>query len=1003
MTEYDGRLAEPAARAPVTLLLVNLRGNVEAISPGVFELTGWLHTDFLVGARTLDELVYEDDREKVSATLAKALKESTTYELDYRIVTESGEIRYVEERGRCVSGNRSAVIFDVSERKQVELELASERTLLETFIATTSDNVYFKDLEGHFIKVSEAQARWLGLESAAKAVGLSDFDFFGADHAERALADEQEIVRSGKPIIDFEEKDTWKDGRVAWVSTTKMPLSDESGKVIGTFGISRDITVRKEAELALGVAHERLNAIVRIQREIAEAELGMKAVRSIIAERTRELAAADGAVILLRENNDLVCAAASGDCVHNDGTRVKPESNGAFRKAIKERRSQQLTETGGLVSKHPNLAPLLSEELSSMLVVPLEHEGAVIGLLCVVSIAATPFDRGLAESLELLSLVLSAALSNAAEFEERRQRVEMLMQFQAIHSPAPIGIATIDTQLLIHDPNPVLCELLDRTEEALEGEQLTAFVTKEDRAREKRNLRSLLRGTRETTANDARFERADGKVIWAHVTVSLVRDLDGNPQFAIAMVENVTERRLAEEAAHELASINEHQAMHDGLTGLPNRTLFLDRIQHTLLSAERDGGRVAVLMMDLDRFKEVNDTLGHHAGDILLREFASRLQETLRATDTVARLGGDEFGLILPGQLNPSDVVVLLGKIKQALDPPVIVGDLPLSIEASIGVAMYPDHGIDVESLLRHADVAMYTAKEEGRDYAFYDTAIDRSSPVRLTLVSELRQAIDREELVLYYQPKAVLEGGSVCGVEALIRWQHPQRGLVPPDEFIPTAQETGLIKPLTRYVIDHALKQIVVWKEQGLVLSVSVNLATRNLIDTSFPDEVAALLGKWKVDSSLLEFEITESAVLDDPFRTKVVLERLDKMGIRISIDDFGTGYSSLAYLKDLPVSEIKIDRSFVINMHKNDDDRVIVQSTIDLGRNLGLDVIAEGVETKAAWNSLKKMGCGMVQGYFYGRPMPPEAFSEWLEGKGERTLTELPATSQHRLRLAQ
>ena len=297
----------------------------------------------------------------------------------------------------------------------------------------------------------------------------------------------------------------------------------------------------------------------------------------------------------------------------------------------------------------------------------------------------------------------------------------------------------------------------------------------------------------------------------------------------------------------------------------------------------------------------------------------------------------------------------------------------------------------------------MYTAKEEGRDYAFYDTAIDRSSPVRLTLVSELRQAIDREELVLYYQPKAVLEGGSVCGVEALIRWQHPQRGLVPPDEFIPTAQETGLIKPLTRYVIDHALKQIVGWKEQGLVLSVSVNLATRNLIDTSFPDEVAALLGKWKVDPSLLEFEITESAVLDDPFRTKVVLERLDKMGIRISIDDFGTGYSSLAYLKDLPVSEIKIDRSFVINMHKNDDDRVIVQSTIDLGRNLGLDVIAEGVETKAAWNSLKKMGCGMVQGFFYGRPMPPEAFSEWLEEKGERTLTELPATSQQRLRLAQ
>ena len=619
-----------------------------------------------------------------------------------------------------------------------------------------------------------------------------------------------------------------------------------------------------------------------------------------------------------------------------------------------------------------------------MLVVPLEHDGAVIGLLCVVSVAATPFDQGLAESLELLSLVLSAALSNAAEFEQRRQRIEMLMQFQAIHSRAPIGIATIDAHLRVHDPNPALCELLDRSTEALEGKQLTTFVSKEDRTNEKRDLQSLLRGERESTANDARFERADGKVIWAHVTVSLVRDLDGNPQFAIAMVQNVTERRLAEEAAQELASINEHQAMHDGLTGLPNRTLFLDRIQHTLLSAERDGGRVAILMLDLDRFKEVNDTLGHHAGDILLRELASRLQQTLRATDTVARLGGDEFGLILPNQLNPSDVVVLLDKIKRVLDPPVVVGDLPLSLEASIGVAMYPDHGSDVESLLRHADVAMYTAKDEGKDYAFYDTAIDRSSPVRLMLVSELRQAIDREELVLYYQPKALLEGGSVCGVEALVRWQHPVRGLVPPDEFIPTAQETGLIKPLTHYVIDHALKQIVAWQEQGITLSVSVNLATRNLIDTSFPDEVAALLGTWKVDPRLLEFEITESTVLDDPYRTKVVLERLNKMGIRISIDDFGTGYSSLAYLKDLPVSEVKIDRSFVMNMQKNDDDRVIVQSTIDLGRNLGLDVVAEGVETKAAWDHLKKMGCGMAQGYFFGRPMPPEAFNEWLTQKG-------------------
>jgi diguanylate cyclase (GGDEF)-like protein len=384
--------------------------------------------------------------------------------------------------------------------------------------------------------------------------------------------------------------------------------------------------------------------------------------------------------------------------------------------------------------------------------------------------------------------------------------------------------------------------------------------------------------------------------------------------------------------------------------------------------------------MDLDRFKEINDTLGHAAGDHVLKVVAKRLHECLRASDTVARLGGDEFGLLLPKQTEPSELVKLLEKISSAVEEPIDLDGLPLAIESSIGVAFYPDHGLNSEELMQRADVAMYAAKQESIRYAYYDKRSDDHDPLRLTIIGELRRAIEQRELVLYYQPKASLRDATVTSVEALVRWIHPQRGLVPPDEFIPQAQETGLMKPLTLYVLDEALRQLRAWQDAGIDLTVSVNLATRNLLDVAFPDDVLAGLERWGVDPARLELEITESTMLDDPFRTKIVLDRLHGMGIKLSIDDFGTGYSSLAYLRQLPVSEIKIDRSFVLHMDENPDDAVIVRSTIDLGRNLGLRVVAEGVETQEAWQQLEDLGCDVAQGYFLSRPVPADQLEDWL-----------------------
>jgi diguanylate cyclase (GGDEF)-like protein len=440
------------------------------------------------------------------------------------------------------------------------------------------------------------------------------------------------------------------------------------------------------------------------------------------------------------------------------------------------------------------------------------------------------------------------------------------------------------------------------------------------------------------------------------------------------------------------AQLNEHQALHDALTNLPNRTLFHDRVGQAIASARREHIPVAVMIMDLDRFKEVNDTLGHASGDELLKLAGVRLRAALRESDTVARLGGDEFGVLLPRVVDSAAAVSVARKLRHALEEPFTIHGLSLQIEASVGIALYPEHGNDVHSLLQRADVAMYIAKEQPGGCEVYARERDDYSPDRLTLLTELRRAIDNGELVLHYQPKADLRTGDVTSVEALVRWSHPVRGLIPPDEFIPLAQKTGVIVPLTFFVLNEALRQARTWQLEGLDLCVGVNLSARNLLDVSLPDTVGELLNRWEVPPSLLELEITESTILADPIRAMHVLSRLSGMGVRLAIDDFGTGYSSLAYLKRLPVDELKIDKSFVQGMEEDDNDAVIVRSTIDLGRNLGLRVVAEGVETAEAWRQLAALGCDIAQGYYLSRPVSASDLASWLrairEGRWTGTL---------------
>ena len=430
----------------------------------------------------------------------------------------------------------------------------------------------------------------------------------------------------------------------------------------------------------------------------------------------------------------------------------------------------------------------------------------------------------------------------------------------------------------------------------------------------------------------------------------------------------------------------ERRALYDELTGLPNRTLFGDRIEQAIAAAGQEAQSAAVMLLDVDGFREVNDALGHETGDRLLQEVAGRLGETVRSSETLARLGGDEFGILLsPG--SDEDATALAARIHGVLETPFALSGFPLEIAVSVGIAAYPEHGESVDTLLQHADVAMYVAKDGHAGTALYESEQDTSDAARLALAGELRGAIDNEELVVHFQPKAELESGLIVGVEALVRWQHPERGFIPPNEFIPIAERTGLIKPLSQYVVASALRQCGEWRAAGFDLHVAVNLTIPDLLDLELPDRIGELLAETGVRPGQLELEVTETTILADPFRVRQVLNRLNEMGLRLAIDDFGTGYSSLAYLKNLPVHTIKIDRSFVMGMCEDASDATIVRSTIDLGRNLGLGVVAEGIESQEVWDALRADGCSLAQGYFISRPASAEYLQPVLEERALRT----------------
>jgi diguanylate cyclase (GGDEF)-like protein/PAS domain S-box-containing protein len=727
------------------------------------------------------------------------------------------------------------------------------------------------------------------------------------------------LVRSGEKIRDIESAFVRNDASLVDVRISVAPLASASGEVVAFVAIFRDLSERNRQEAALRAKETSYQKLVETAHEgIWMVDLEDRT--TFVNQRMADLLGYSMQEMLGRSPSEFYFSAAGRE----------------ERDRHRKRSIEGIKETREVVYRRRD-----GEALPAM-------------------VATTPI-LGDGDRLEG-ALAMITDLTARVKAEENLRASERLFRSLFNESPAGQILSSSDRQIVA--VNRAFCEMTGYTESEILENGWDAITPPDDQAGIFAAFERLWSGELETMQMERRYLRKDGSSLWGHVSVARVADDQGRARYVIDQVQDISDRKQAQQAL-------EHQALHDALTGLPNRVLARDRLDQAILLARRQQTRVALLIIDLDHFKEVNDTFGHQAGDQLLRQVGERFTAELRETDTVARLGGDEFAIVLlaAGADNAS---VIAAKLLAALERPFIVEGQALDVGASIGIAVYPDHADTADSMLRRADIAMYVAKRSRRTHSIYTQTQDEPGDSRLALMAQLRHAINEGALTLHYQPIARLADGRVERLEALVRWQRPGRGLVPPRDFIEFAEQTGLIQPLTHWVLLSALRQCAEWNIRGHPVGVAVNISMRNLLDPQLPDSVAQILRETKAKPDWLTLEITESTIMAESQRTFETLQKLRRLNVRLSIDDFGTGYSSLAYLHRLPVHEMKIDQSFIQGLTSDETSAAIVRAAVDLGHKLKLAVVAEGIEDEATWERARADQIDYGQGYYFSRPMP-------------------------------
>lgn len=795
-----------------------------------------------------------------------------------------------------------------------------------------------------------------------------------------------------------------KNGELYWERQVISPITDAEGNISHFIGVKEDISEQKRGEEEL----RRLNRTLALIRECNQ----------VLVHAANETALLEGVCQRIAEGNDFVGVWA-GVAEHDAARRVRPAAMSGIEDAALRAAINDITWGDAVTGRGPTGTAIRGGQtvvvrdihdtrhlpwrdisarlgINSAISLPLKAGGATFGAITMYAQRADAFDDTEVGLLTELADDLAYGLVALREAAERRRvERELSLRQHAVDSSSN-GIMITDTsspEMPLVYVNPAFeritgyaaSEVVGRNPRFLAGEDRDQIGLAEIRAalRENQPARSVLRNYRK-----------DGSLFWNELSLAPVCDAAGRATHFIGIIDDVTER-----VNYEMQL--EHQANHDALTGLANRNLLGDRIEQAITYARRAERLVAVMLLDLDRFKVVNDSLGHGTGDALLKVVAQRLNACVRPGDTVARLGGDEFVVVMADVAHENDVAPLVRNLLDSLANDMDINGHEVAATASVGIALYPRDG-DAASLLKNADVAMYRAKELGRNsFQFYTPEMNSRTLQRLELETGLRRALERNELELFYQPKVELRNGQVVSAEALIRWRHPQLGMVAPADFIPLAEETGLIVPIGEWVIGTACEQLKAWQKEGLPnISVAVNLSARQFEEEDLPRVVAQALRLNEVDAHCLELEVTESAVMRDPERTAATLRELKQVGVRLSLDDFGTGYSSLNYLKRFPIDTLKIDQSFVRDITTDPDDAAIAMAVISLAHSLRRRVVAEGVETEAQLNYLRRHDCDEIQGYYFSRPVPAAEFAALLregrclpppaeaEGKAARTL---------------
>jgi diguanylate cyclase (GGDEF)-like protein/PAS domain S-box-containing protein len=751
-------------------------------------------------------------------------------------------------------------------------------------------------------------------------MGKPVLDFMDPDAQAAFAANREERQQARQPEHEFRFRR--KDGSELWVLLESSPDLDVAGNYRGSLAMVTDVTERRRAEEAL----RRMAAMV---------------------------ATSTDAIIAVDLNGLLVNWNLGAERMY--GYSAKEIVGQHVRAIVPDGKSDELTALLDRV-RH-------GDAIEQIETVRKRKDGSLVE----VSISFSPLTdvNG--------SVVASAAIHR--DISTARRAAEALRaseeRYRRIVETAYEGIWVIDAQNMTTFVNPRLAEMLGWTVEEMVGRPLFDFLDADARATFIANQPDRLKGN--SRQREVRFTGKDGTDCWTLLSIRPNLDQAGHYEGALAMVMDITERRRDQKAL-------EYQALHDALTGLPNRLLLAERLEQALVSARAAHEQVAVLILDLDHFKEVNEAFGMQAGDRLLEQVGPRLRSEIGAEDMVARLSGDEFAVLLTNT-DATAATVKAQCLLEALERPFEVEGQHLDVAISIGIAIFPNDGQDANTLLRRADIALFVAKQPRGTFVRYAPEHERQGAIRLTLMADLREALRHDDqLFLHFQPLVRLRDRSLAGVEALVRWRHPQRGLVPPMEFVPFAEKTRLIKPLTRFVLVSALRQSVAWQRGGHAIPVAVNISMRDLVDPEFPETIAALLRSAQAPPSSLVLEITESLIMTEPERAINTLTQLRLLGVRLAIDDFGTGYSSLAYLHRLPIHEIKIDRSFVAAMTGAGSRANIVRASVELGHSLELESVAEGVEDARTWELLGTLGCDLAQGYFISRPMLAEQVLPWL-----------------------